>query len=170
MELKTDIRNKIFIFLVVIVHSTYLQANKISNDTMYVFTERYEGIIFGKNFPINLIDNKKNRWNPSREDVEQAELLLQAFVIKQAKKKGLVNQVGDCPVIHASMNKYLRQYIGTINEKGDKILEINFLWKYGIFPEWKTHLIKVLDGCSFYWSVKVNLSKKKCFDYLINGF
>jgi hypothetical protein len=165
---------KIFIVLFLAMLGVHLKANNISNDTIYVFTERYEGIIWEKNYPVNLIRDTAFRWNPTKNDVEQAELLLQNFMDKQAKKakrKGLVNQGDGCPIIHLNMNKYLRQYIGTVNNKGEKILEINCFWKEYCekFPYWKMRLVKVLDGGSYYWSIKVNLSKKKCFDYWVNG-
>ena len=165
------IKYKAFIVILLIVYATPLQVNSQNNDTMYICMEKYEGIIWGKDYPFDYENCKDFRWNPNKEDIEQAELLVQTFIIQQVKKKNLVNQVEGRLIIHLNMDKYLRQYMGTINSKGEKILEINCFWKEKVneFPYWKTHVVRVCDGGSFYWSIKVNMSKKKCFDYMING-
>src|SRR5574344_2130677 len=163
--------DKAFIVILFILYSICLYANNQNNDTTYVFNKKYEGKIWGKNYPLNIKDNKNFRWNPRKEDIDQAELLLHSYILKQWKNNRNVNQTGNCPIIYLNMNQYLRQYIGRINKKGERILEINCFWKGNVekFPNWHTHLVSVIDGCSFYWSIKVNLSKKKCFDYWIDG-
>lgn len=159
-------KSKIFIVFLFVIHSVYLQANNISNDTVFVSSKKYEGIIFGKNYPLNIIDDKNDRWNPTKKDVEEAERLLRKFVAERAKRK---IQCGECIEIYLNMGKYLRQYVGRIYENGEKILEINCLWKEDIknSSKWKTYLINYSSSSHWHWTVKVNLSEKKCFEYCI---
>lgn len=147
------------------------EFEKIENkDTLYILTKKYEGIVWNKNYPINVKDNKIYRWNPCIKDIEIAELIMEEYLNKISDSI-LVNQYGTCPIIHLNLNKYIRQYIGIINEKGDKIIKINCFWNEYInsYPNWKTNLVNVDDGCSFYWSIKVDIYNKVCFDYYING-
>jgi hypothetical protein len=85
--------------------------------------------------------------------------------------KDLLNQVGNCPVIHKKLSKYKRQYVGTKTENGDKVIWINFIWSKDkdALVKLSEEIIIVLDGCSYYWSVKVNLTTGKLFDLSING-
>lgn len=130
----------------------------------------YEGILFHNEYPKNFIGSK-NRWNPTIEDIKIAEESIENF-IKKISKKNLINQGGNCPIIHENLEKYLRQYMGVINEKGEKIIVINCFWKdrkEELIGNWEEDWITVFDGCSFYWEISVNLNKNKCFDYLVNG-
>ena len=139
-------------------------------DTIHINTANYEGIIFGKNCLKKWI-LKENRWNPTKEDIEIAEILIKKYIIKQVKKKGMPNQV-DSPKIHLNFDKYLRQYVGYVNEKGDRIIMINCFWKDFVMKyyfDWEVRWIDVMDGGSYYWQVEVNIGKKKCFDYNVNG-
>lgn len=140
-------------------------------DTFHIVTKEYEGIIWSKNYPQNISDDKSLRWSPSIMDVSNAEKLIKRHVLKKSKRGVNLNNLRDgCPVIHENLSKYIRQYLGKINKNGEKIIEINCLWKEDLngIP-WKTHYIFVSDGCSFFWSIKVNLAKNKCFDYKVNG-
>ncbi|MDL2314957.1 hypothetical protein LJC16_01720 [Bacteroidales bacterium OttesenSCG-928-C19] len=149
------------------------QKNNIQNkDTaLYILTKNYEGVLWGINYPLNLIDFKSLRWDPTIEDVEQAEKLLRKYITKKGKGI-LVSQGGTCPIIHENLDKYIRQYMGVIDYfTGEKVIEINCFWKDDEkdYPYWKTHRVNVMDGCSYYWRIKINLSKMECFDYSING-
>ncbi|MDN5356774.1 MAG: hypothetical protein PWQ43_1718, partial [Rikenellaceae bacterium] len=81
-------------------------------------------------------------------------------------KHYLVNQGNGCPIIYQNFDKYVRQYYGTYNEKGEKILNVYFLWRDSKFiDDWKIKGIAVFDGCSFFWEIRVNMKKKKCFNF-----
>ncbi|MBE8719146.1 hypothetical protein, partial [Sphingobacterium pedocola] len=81
------------------------------------------------------------------------------------------------------LNKYKRRYFGYIDANGDKIIFVNCLWEKKavrdftdkIFHKasddttWKTDKKIVLDGCSYYWNIKVNLTSKALFDLYVNG-
>jgi hypothetical protein len=99
----------------------------------------------------------------------KTEKLIRKYVTKKSKHH-LVNQSDGCPIIYQNFDKYVRQYYGIFNKKGQKILEVNFLWRDSKFiEEWKIKGITILDGCSYFWHISVNMKKKKCFNYSVNG-
>jgi hypothetical protein len=76
------------------------------------------------------------------------------------------------PVIHKTLDKYFRQYIGLIDKKGTKYILINFVWTTSRVLETLdplTHWIKVHDGGSNFWSIKYKLSTKTFYDRQVNG-
>ena len=64
--------------------------------------------------------------------------------------------------------KYKRQYIPTINAKGEKEVWINFFCNYDD-RDWKKEIILVMDGGNCYFQLKINLTTKKYFDFYVNG-
>ena len=68
------------------------------------------------------------------------------------------------------MKKYKRQYVGFINDKGEKILWINFVWDKRLTEsELSEDIISVKDGCSYYWNIKINVTTNNIFELKING-
>lgn len=145
-----------------------------TNDAIYIKTNEYEGVILGPKCLKRLLIKDGDtidapRWTPTMQDIENAEKLIRKYVTKKSKHP-LVNQGNGCPIIYQNFDKYVRQYYGTYNKKGQKILEVNFLWReYAYETEWKCVRLMIFDGCSFYWDISVNMNKKKCFDYWVNG-
>ena len=172
-------KNILFIVIVLFTFSFNLfSQNKnhdsICEDAIYVKTDDYEGVIFGPKCLKRLLIKDGDtidepRWIPTMQDIENAEKLIRKYVTKKSKHP-LVNQGNGCPIIYQNFDKYVRQYYGTYNKKGQKILEVNFLWReYAYETEWKCVRLMIFDGCSFYWEISVNMKKKKCFDYWVNG-
>ena len=64
---------------------------------------------------------------------------------------------------------------------GHKILYVNFLWaKYSVLDRlkgyhtddsesWKKDRVIVLDGCSYYWSLEINITEQKLQNMNVNG-
>ncbi|HXK90896.1 MAG TPA: hypothetical protein PLA75_02325 [Bacteroidales bacterium] len=172
-------KNILFFVIVLLSFSFNLfSQNKnhdsICEDAIYVKTDDYEGVIFGPKCLKRLLIKDGDtidepRWIPTMQDIENAEKLIRKYVTKKSKHP-LVNQGNGCPIIYQNFDKYVRQYYGTYNKKGQKILEVNFLWReYAYETEWKCVRLMIFDGCSFYWDISVNMNKKKCFDYWVNG-
>lgn len=159
-------------------------CDSICEDAIYVKTDDYEGVILGPkcfNYKsIIRLENgdtipgpplSENMWKPSIKDVEYAEKKIKKYVTKKSKRMLEGGQGYErYPIIYQNFDKYVRQYYGTYNKKGQKILEVNFLWReYAYETEWKCVRLMIFDGCSFYWDISVNMNKKKCFDYWVNG-
>lgn len=171
MNAKTFFLAGLLIFNVGIVLAQSAVQDTSSEFATYVKTKDYEGVIFGKMGPANYTDDKEYRWTPTPAEIEEVETLMKKHILKTVRKRGLINQFGDRPVIHENFEKYIRQYMGYINQKGQKIVWVNCFWKAyeNEFPDWKTHLVDVMDGGSYFWHIKVNLNNKKCTSYIVNA-
>ena len=66
------------------------------------------------------------------------------------------------------LNNYKRQYIPVINKLGEKEVWVNCLCNQSN-EIWKKEIIQVLDGGSCYFNLKINLSKNRYYDFVING-
>jgi len=66
------------------------------------------------------------------------------------------------------LKRYKRQYISVINNKGQKEVWINcFCDTFGM--NWKKEQIDVMDGGNCFFNLKVNISKKEYYDFMVNG-
>ena len=160
----------LFFFPAFPLHSQTV-TDSLCEGSIYVKTDNYEGVIFGINCPENVIDDKAYRWNPTEEDIAKAEKLIKKYIVRSVEKKHRLPNQYRTPIVHQNLDKYYRQYLGRIDKRGRKILYVNCFWKdkENKFPDWKRKLIGICDGGSYYWDIKVNLKKKKCFDYSVNG-
>ena len=155
--------------------------NNIELTNTYIKTKRFEGVIFDQNKSVFGLDN--NRFTPTINDIKKAENILHNQ-IADLNEQGL-NQIDDCPKIHKKLDKYRRQYLVLIDKNGDKIIYINCFWiQRGLDDfmtrrflsgqtiqdeRWTKEFVSILDGCSYFWSIKVNLTRMELFDLRING-
>ena len=163
------------------VYKTKIYTGKSENTSYqntYIKTNNFEGVIFSKDY-FTFIGGE--RFTPTMSDIDLIEKILR----KEIKEINVnrPNQIGNCPIIHKKLKKYKRQYFGYFDTNGDRIIFINCFWERGGFYEfidrvfyneppdnkWKTEEVFVLDGCSYYWSIKVNLTTKTLFDFCVNG-
>ncbi|TJY66660.1 hypothetical protein FAZ19_07010 [Sphingobacterium alkalisoli] len=178
----------LFTVCVLILNSCALYQTKtlkgssgdIDYENIYIRTSAYEGVIFSEHY-LHMKNGLKEKFTPTLSDIELTEALLRNQLKGINIKK--INQGGSCPVIDKKLNKYKRQYFGYIDANGDKIISINCLWEKKGFHDftdkifhkapddttWKTDEKNVLDGCSYYWTIKVNLTSKALFDLYVNG-
>lgn len=63
---------------------------------------------------------------------------------------------------------YVRQYVGVINNEGEKEVWINVFCNDMKDEEWKKGIISVADGGDCAFNLKVNLNKKTYYDLIIN--
>jgi hypothetical protein len=149
---------------------TFISCAQTNIAQGYIKEKNVEGYIFSKEYTPMLVyfDDAKERYTPTKTDVLKAEQLV---IDQLININSLVNQGGKCPVIHKSISKYVRQYIGYVDQNGDRILWINYVIRKNNnqSSELSKDVIMVLDGCSNYWNVKVNLNKEKIYDLRING-
>jgi len=132
--------------------------------------KNYKGIVFSRDFKLRS-DDTVSRWTPSRVEIDELENRLGKFLKEKSKTRRL-NQGNGCPIIHKKLRHYVRQYAGYISDKGDKMVYVNCFWdeEDKAFPlDWKNKLIQVFDGCSYYWQIHYNATKKTFDGLSVNG-
>lgn len=68
------------------------------------------------------------------------------------------------------LNNYKRQYVPVINQKGEKVIWINFFCQDFKNRDWRKEIPIVADGGNCYFNIKINLTTKKYSDLRINGY
>jgi len=133
----------------------------------HIKEEGFEGYIFKSDSLNNFfIEGKVKGFIPCKNEILFTEQLINQQIVQLTK----FHKYGECPVIHKNLNNYYRQYVGYINEKGEKIIWIKLsLKKSRLIEKVSKEIIFVDDGCSNYWNVKVNLTKHILFEILVNG-
>lgn len=153
-------------FLISLLICFYAMGN---NYPSMIKGKGFKGYIFDKeHFALVSIESQSERYTPCKDDILLAEDILNKKI--ETINTPLVNQGGHCPIIHKNLKKYIRQYVGFTNKNGEKVIWINFLWnKKGMQDKSSKDIINVLDGCSHYWKVEINLTKKELYNLRING-
>lgn len=124
----------------------------------------------------NWFFNENDPTSLTSKDIEQIEKLLTLCIFKyNSKEQKIYNQVEKNNVENKEyfernfidLSKYKRQYVATINSKGEKEIWVNFFcdtWD----SDWKNEIIVVFDGGNCFFNLKLNLKKKKYFELRIN--
>ena len=154
-------KNYITTFICLIFLSCY------SQEAEQFITSEFEVAIFPAEYDDILIPT--NRFTPTYEQIIIAEKALQEQLEKVNFQ--LINQY-EPPLKNKNLKKYCRQYFGYIDKNGDEILLINCFWKKNKsnYTQFKKGYINVLDGGSYYWNIKYNLSTNILFDLYVNGY
>ena len=128
----------------------------------------YRGYVFDTSYLIlKSIKQQQSRAVLSCDEINIAEHILKNNLAELNVNK--INQTHGCPNIRKKLCKYRRQYFGFINSKGEKIIWINMFWTKEFNDESKYDLIRVFDGCSYYWNIEVNITTKSLGNLQING-
>lgn len=156
-------------FLLITINILIMSAFLSQNSAVHIKKKDFEGFIFNENvFALKSIYNQKKRYSPSVQDITIAEEILKSKLSKI--NNPLINQDNGCPIIHKNLKKYIRQYVGFIDNNDDNIIWINFLWSNKIDKcDAGKDILFVLDGCSYFWSIEVNITSKLLLELKING-
>ncbi len=103
----------------------------------------------------------------TQNDIDKIEKLLTDCVNNFNKKLSTNNK--QYFSIDFTKEKFKRQYLAVINKNGDKEVWINCLCQTR-GNDWKTSIIMVDDGGNCYFNLKINLTKNKCYDLVVNGY
>ncbi|MXN92052.1 hypothetical protein GR160_12525 [Flavobacterium sp. Sd200] len=148
----------------------FLSLLIVTDDATLVTGKGFKGYVFNENQEVFVSLSKGlKRYTPTYDDIIAAELIIKKSIAKVNSER--MNQQYGCPVIHKKLRKYTRQYVGFINDKDEKELWVNFVWSSLSFSEqrYKESIISVHDGCSNFWSIRVNINTKNLSDLKING-
>ena len=149
---------------IIILFLTSFYYVKAQNVAEHFKTKQFEVAIFPES-SYEIMPGK--RFTPTKEEIFEAEKALKSK-LKEANRN-LENQYNS-PIIHRNLKKYKRQYFGVINDKGEKILYINSLWKKNEEEtKWLQQIIMVSDGGSHYWKIEYNLETDELINLSVNG-
>ncbi len=142
---------------------------------------KYKGAIFASDYQMPYTSDPPSelRFTPTPEEVAKLERQLKKEIRSINKNKP--NQGKHYgPVIHRNLNKYVRQYIGIITPKGDRVVCVNFIWNslnvferikgYSLWAEdFKEEWLVIHDGGSKYWQINYNLNTSEFGNFYVNG-
>jgi hypothetical protein len=158
----------------------YASAQKIKreihldNGAVYYLGGGYEGVAFDKSYDLSEYGFRDKRVTLSASQIVIAETLLK-------DQTAVVDAEKTDPFVVKNLHKYIRQYVGYIDEKGDTIVYVNCFWrknedsfkklqksKYDA-TDWINSFRFVLDGSHYYWNIKANINSRKLFELRVNG-
>jgi hypothetical protein len=153
----------LFSALFMIVMSCYAQK-----EAAFCKGNGYKGYVFDTSyFVLKSIKEQVSRAVLFCDEIKIAEGILKSNLA--ALNAGRINQTKGFPNINKKLYKYLRQYFGFINAKGEKIIWMNMFWNKELDDRSRHELISVNDGCSYYWNIEVNLTTHSLSNLKING-
>jgi hypothetical protein len=102
----------------------------------------------------------------TQQEINQVEGLL---VSRVADYNNSLSDEEDEYKIDLKNKGYKKQLIAVINSKGEKEIWVNcFCSDWG--APWKTEILIVDDGGPCYFNFKINLTTKKIYEFVVNGF
>ena len=150
----------ITLFLILIVPAVSSAGN-----SSFIKGKGFRGYVFDKSYSYW---GSSDRYTPTASEIKQAESLLKKKIHEINQPR--VNQGNGCPEIDKKLNRYVRQYFGYLNQKGERIISINCIWDKEVDSLISRDIIGVKDGCSYYWSVEINLTTNEIYSLDINGY
>lgn len=109
------------------------------------------------------IDSTLENFSPTIEQIGIAKKLSKNHIDS-------LEQNRDGKILKFNHTDYYRQYVGFIDDKGNKVIFINAVCKaYVQKDDLKKRWIFVFDGGSCFYQIKVDLTNKKCLDFSVNG-
>lgn len=96
------------------------------------------------------------RWTPTVEDALRADAIARQCVKEKA------------PEVHGRYDEYSRQYVGYLQD-GRRLVFINYFIERSDFAYWKKKLVRVKDGGSNYFEVRVDLASGTCVQVTVHG-
>lgn len=115
-------------------------------------------------------DGVVSSWSPTVEELVICEKLVMKYVQKHSKECN-VHPGDQHPVICENFDNYYWQFYCYFDEYGHKIALVECVWKdkaEALDLKWKEKLIGICGGGSYFWGIKVNMRRKKCFSFCYN--
>ncbi len=115
------------------------------------------------------IDTTHQLFTPSIDEIVLAKKLsIQHIDSLEQIRKNKNSDLGK--ILRFNHSDYYRQYIGYIDNKGNRVIFINAICSAsGDRNDLKKTWWFVLDGGSCYYQIRIDLKGKKCFDFAVNG-
>ena len=100
-----------------------------------------------------------------QEDIAEIRKLWNKCVKKYNNSFG----AGFQDTLDTNFRHFKKQLIAVINKKGEKEVWINCFCNAGEY-NWKKQIMLVSDGGNCFFNFKINLTKKRYFDLVVNGY
>ena len=134
----------------------------------YVAGTNYEGYAFNEEFETDItVENMAGRFTLSSADIDTLERLMKKKIAKLNHTHNHQASM-ECQLIDEHLEKYKRQYIGFINEDGDKVVWVNFLRDRRFDKLLLYEIPNITGGCSSFFHVKVNMDHRLVYDLEVN--
>lgn len=158
---------------------SYRMVEHMASGTQIVRIEKTDAVIFSESVDCFLCSISGDRFNPTKDDILLAEHILNRQ-LKQVNTPA-ANQGNGCPIIHKNLAHYRRQYFGYVTKQGNRVLFATFNWNQNRFwqrlkgydidtdTSWRYQRTIVSDGCSYHWTVIINLSLQQLEELHVNG-
>lgn len=130
-------------------------------EVSHVKSQKWEGYIFPKEFPIWGLKPEENRYTLNNEDIHLVEEVLGVNTIFLYNDNYIKKKV--------KLKNYYRQYVGYINSDNHIIVEIRFIHRSECSINIAADIVSVCDGGDRYFDVKVDLTDKKIIKINQNG-
>ena len=148
---------------------SFVSVDTLDNSNVHIITDDFEGVIFNPNSNSYYVDSSETKWMPTIEDVLLCDNIIRKYVTKKESNVAVV--LGDSPIISDNFDKFVRQYMGYVDNHGRKKMYVKFVWKEAAenddFP-WLEHFVGAIGGGTYFWGIKVDLKRKKCYDFMMD--
>ena len=153
-------RNILFMGFALLCLSGYSQESTL------VKGNGYSGYAFNKeHFVFMSIENQKERYTPTKEDIIQAEKIVKDSIDNYLKREKIYTH----SIKQNKLKKYKRQYVGFITKNGDIVIYITFIKNVDNIDELSKDIVNISDGGETYWRILINLTKNTLYQVRING-
>jgi hypothetical protein len=143
----------------------------------------FQGNLFKASYPEENFYHRfdsVSRFTPTQDDLAAAETILNSFLKKKSRFK--LNLRERNIITYTSLPNYFRQYVGFVNKKGERIININFYWNHRSISQklydysidsdsrlnYNSGYTTVLDGGSAYGAAEINLTEGKLISIGVN--
>lgn len=126
-------------------------------------------------FITDTLINNEQKWIPTFNQLKIIDSIIAKAILENDNNHYKIL----CP---DSISSYYRQFICSVNLKGDSLVYINAIYRIEEFPEkdekgefvykrsdWQNRIISPCDGGEYNWQIKINFSKKKYEFFNVNG-
>ncbi|MES2277617.1 MAG: hypothetical protein V4592_16450 [Bacteroidota bacterium] len=169
----------ILLFLLVVnckvVAQKIIKTERASRYSVHVIGDNFEGLMFKKNFFYgkDTAYIKGGRFTLSFDEIILTETLLKKSLYRADLDTTYDNSNAKV-TLRQNLDKYVHQYYGFLNNRGEKIVMIICFYKLNVNnyrnkKYWYKKLVFAYDGGAAYWHIKINLVTEQPFDFWVNG-
>ena len=133
-----------------------------------VVGSNYEGVAFNEDFETDVtVENEAGRFTLTSAEIDTVEKLMKKKIAKLNHTHNHQASM-ECQLIDEHLEKYKRQYIGFVNEDGDKVVWVNFLHDNRFDKLLLYEIPNITGGCNNFFSVKVNIDHRRVYGLEVN--